>query len=142
MQSVKEIIKESEDLLAKFGEQLTKISKQFTQVDLELAVKRAFDFRIQRCKKMIEDSYSDYSKSAAKGIPYNERLSLVDKKKIAWSESELKRLQQLRENYIVKPFEYWLHRGDYEYMKTVGFYRFLELHLEEAIYVKGDYKKI
>ena len=128
--------------MARFGEQLTKIEKQFSQADLELAVKRAFDFRIQRCKEMVEDSYLEYAKSATKGVPYKERDSLIDKKKIAWSEKELKRLLEIRKNYIVKPFEYWLHRGDYEYMKTVGFYRFLELHLEEAIYVKGDYKKI
>lgn len=116
--------------------QLSEIEKRFTVKDLEKAVERAFDVSLSRMKEMREDSFQEYSNAALRNIPYQERVKLVDHVKLEWLDSEEKRIGLLRKNYIVKPFSYWLKQGDYELLKSWGLYRFVEVFLEEAIYIK------
>lgn len=138
MKGVSEVLEESFAALEQLNQEHVKdiesIEKRFTLKDLERAVWLAFDFRISRVKEMRDDAISASNKEAAKGVPFKVRPTAI-KSKLDWCDSELKRIADMRKNFVVKPFRYWLKKGDYKYMQTIGLRRFAELHLEEMIHM-------
>lgn len=115
---------------------LDKIEKKFSQLDLENATSQAFDFLVTRTKEMKAEALLKFSQEASLGIPFKNRSPDLQKK-IAWCDSEIQRLNEMRKNHIVKPFQFWeVDNWDTElfYMKQVGFKRYVELNLEKVIY--------
>lgn len=97
------------------------------------AVEMAFDFLVRRTEEMREGAFDKYRELALKDVPYIERLNAVDKAKVQWCDSELESLKSRRRNYQLIPLHEWLHPSDGATIKALGFSRFMQLHLEEAL---------
>lgn len=112
---------------------LARVQKRFNQQELEEAVRLAFNFRIDRARAMKDEMYAEYEKAAHKGVPFREREKIIEEGKVRWSEAETQRLNTLRRNYKVLPFELWMDEGDFIQMREMGLRRFCQVNLEKIV---------
>lgn len=129
-----QILDESQKLMSDTrNTQVLKLEKRFSQADLEKAVSLAFDFLVKRTQEMKEESIRALNKEASQGKPLKERSPEMQRK-ILWCDEEIKRLSAIRKKYTVKPFHWWVQPGYFDYIKSVGLARFVQLNLEEIIH--------
>jgi len=115
------------------SEDYLQILEKITPPFYEKAVELAFDFHIRRCEEMKEDAFAQFKELAKKGVPYQERISAVDHKKVAWCDEQLELLKKRRRNYKLIPLHTWLPPEDGTYIKKVTFRRYMELNLMAAL---------
>lgn len=120
-----------------FKEQLDKLIKAFPEPVIRKACEQSFEETLEFCKRKREHLFEEYRIAAAKGVPYAERVKLIPEGGLKAIDDMEKRAIEMRANgeFKIRPMEFWISYGDYDYMKQIGFKRFVSMFIEEIVYV-------
>ena len=118
-------------------EEFVKMEKAFPLKVLRQVIIGILNKRIELAEKALGKEYGKYLDLAKKNIPYNERVAMTSAKTDRLKKY-IEDTKHIRANFVVRPLQDWLRRGDYQMMKRLGVTKFLNAYLEVAI--KSSYE--
>lgn len=114
--------------------QFPAIEKKFSFAIVKNHIYKRIGWMIERVRQMEESCYDDYKKMMKEGVPLQERRDKINHVKIDWCKRKEIEYLLLLKSFKVRPFNEWLHQGDFESIKQMGFGQFINYNLEKIIY--------
>lgn len=102
------------------------LEKVFSQKTMAEIIGKIFQEKIDYAEKKVEEVFFEYSSLAKKGIPFKERIAMVDTKKVEWLRKYIEKLKSDSSRFKVIPFSEWIQASDYEKIKKYGFNNFVK----------------
>ena len=103
-----------------WGIRLDAVRRKYTNEALRKLIIAEFDSQLEYCRLQTEKQYAMNDELRAKGVPFVERMKLLDKKRLDMLERQAARLVRERASFHVVPVDQWFTQDDWDLAKKKG----------------------